>query len=332
MSDDTDKTIGVFLLNLGGPDSLEAVRPFLYNLFSDREIIRLGPSFMQKPLAYLISSLRHKKTEGYYRQIGGRSPILEITTAQARALEESLNGGEEGTAHASFRVFVGMRYWRPFIEDVVPAIVHEGIRRVIAIGLYPQYSVATTGSSVSRLREAAAGLPLELHTVLSWHDHPLYIDALMERIRKGLGLFADRASEVHVLFSAHSLPKKFIDEGDPYADHINATIAGVVRRMDIPWSLAYQSRSGPVEWLEPSTERMIAGLASKGVRNLLVVPISFVSDHIETLYEIDIVYKSMAKRLGMRLERVESMNTFPLFIAALGDIVTRGIKEAGWGE
>ncbi len=332
MPETRDKTIGVFLLNLGGPDSLGAVRPFLFNLFSDREIIRLGPSFMQKPLAYLISSLRHKKTEGFYRQIGGRSPILEITTAQASALEESLNGSAQAVSPARFRVFIGMRYWRPFIGDVVPAIAQEGIRRVIALGLYPQYSVATTGSSLSRLQAAAAGLPLELHSVLSWYDHPLYLDALTERIREGLGRFTDNHSGVHLLFSAHSLPKKFIDEGDPYADHIKATVAEVVRRIDVPWSLCYQSRSGPVEWLEPSTERMIGELAAKGVRNLLVVPVSFVSDHIETLYEIDILYKSMARGLGMRLERVESLNTFPLFIAALGDIVKRGIKEAGWVE
>lgn len=320
-----DKTIGVLLLNLGGPDSLTAVRPFLYNLFSDREIIRLGPAFMQKPLAWLISTLRHSKTEGFYRQIGGGSPILNITRAQAAALQQSLSNSP-----TAVKVYVGMRYWHPFIEDVVPEMYQRGIRKVIALGLYPHYSVATTGSSVARARAAAADLPVELRIIPSWHDHPLYIDALVERIGEGLSRFGGDAQAVHVLFSAHSLPQKFIDEGDPYEDQIRGTISEVVKRISLPWSLAFQSRSGPVKWLAPSTEETIGGLASKGVRSLLVVPVSFVSDHIETLYEIDILYKARAERLGMRLERTESLNTSGLFIAALADIVTKTIKEAGW--
>jgi len=324
-------------LNLGGPDSLGAVRPFLFNLFSDREIIRLGPSFMQKPLAYLISSLRHRKTEGYYQLIGGKSPILEITTAQARALEDGLNDPRSAT-HEPVKVYIGMRYWRPLIEDVVPLIHQEGVRRLIVLGLYPHYSVATTGSSLSKLNRVIAGLPIEIFPISSWFDHPLYIDSLVERIQRGIRSFTrhpgpgtvDREQKVHVLFSAHSLPRKFIDEGDPYVDQIKATIRKVTEKIDITWDLAYQSKSGPVEWLEPSTENMIEELAKKGVRKLLAVPISFVSDHIETLYEIDILYKSMAAALGIRLERAESLNTSPMFIAALGDIVKKGVKEAGW--
>ncbi len=216
-----NKKTGILLLNLGGPDSLDAVRPFLYNLFSDREIIRLGPAFLQKPLAGLIAALRHTKTESYYRLIGGRSPIREITTAEAEALERRLNAGEKGSC---FRVFVGMRYWHPLIEETIPAILAEGITRVVALGLYPHYSVATTGSSVSRLQKVCAGLPLSLFPVKAWYDHPLYIGSLAEKIREGLARFGD-AEDVHVLFSAHSLPKKFIDEGDPYVRHIEATVA-----------------------------------------------------------------------------------------------------------
>lgn len=341
--------IAVLLLNLGGPDSLEAVRPFLFNLFSDREIIRLGPQFMQKPLAALISALRHKKTERYYRLIGGKSPILDITEAQARALEQELNN-QSGvriqmseaekpspltSRRSPYRVFIGMRYWHPLIEDIVREIHEEGIRKIVAIGLYPHYSIATTGSSLSKLKEVASrfsGDPFEIFTVLSWQDHPRYVDALVEKIQKGIDAFrpSRRRGDVHLLFSAHSLPEKFIEEGDPYVEHIQTTIGEIVKRIEIEWDLSYQSKSGPVKWLSPSTDEMIGTLSGRGVKKLLVVPISFVSDHIETLYEIDILYKNLAASHGMRLERTESLNTSPLFISALADIVRKGMKEAGW--
>jgi len=329
---DRGQKVGVLLLNLGGPDSLEAVRPFLFNLFSDREIIRLGPSFLQKPIAYLISALRHKKTEGFYGLIGGKSPILDITRAQARALESQLNASRL-TPHVSrpLKVFIGMRYWHPLVEEVVPEIHYEGIGKLVVLSLYPHYSIATTGSSLSKLNEVISHFPIETFAVRSWYHHPLYIDALVEKIKKGMASFQGKG-DVRILFSAHSLPVKFIVEGDPYAEHIRGTIGEITKRIDIPWDLSYQSKSGPVKWLEPSTDEMIRSLAGKGVRNLLVVPISFVSDHIETLYEIDILYKNMAGSLGMRLERAESLNTSALFISALEDIVNKGIKEAGWAE
>ncbi len=328
-------TPGVLLLNLGGPDSLDSVRPFLFNLFSDREIIRLGPSFMQRPLAWLISGLRHKKTEGYYRLIGGKSPILDITTAQARALEEKLRLEGSGSQRQDCRVFIGMRYWHPLIEEIVPEIHAEGVRRLVALSLYPHYSIATTGSSLSKLQEVVGRFmsdPFQITTVTSWQDHPLYIDALVERIKDGIAAFrpARRTGDEHVLFSAHSLPEKFVTEGDPYVDHIRKTISEIAKRIEIAWDLSYQSKSGPVKWLEPSTDQMIKTLARRGVKNLLVVPISFVSDHIETLYEIDILYKSLAASHGMRLERAGSLNASPLFISALADIVRTAVKEAGW--
>ena len=326
--------IGILLLNLGGPDSLGAVRPFLYNLFSDREIIRLGPSVMQKPLAWLIAALRHKKTESYYRQVGGKSPILDITRAEAAALEQKLNNSQGGTAPDAYRVFVGMRYWHPTTEEVVSEIVAAGITKIVAIGLYPHYSVATTGSSFSELKKVIHGLPLEVFSVKSWYDHPLYVDALVEKIKRGLAAF-DNPDDVHVLFSAHSLPKKFIEDGDPYVDHIQGTIRAVSGKMlgrsrQFRYHLSYQSKSGPVAWLEPSTEEMIRELAMDGVRKLLVVPISFVSDHIETLYEIDILYKHMAEEHGIQLKRTEALNISPLFVGALADIALKAIHEAGW--
>ncbi len=323
------------LLNLGGPDSLRAVKPFLFNLFSDREIIRLGPSFLQKPIAYLISSLRGKKTEEAYSLIGGKSPIRDITFAQAKALEEVLNNSGVRSQESEAKVYVAMRYWYPLIEDIVPEIYKQGVRRLIVLSLYPQYSVATTGSTLNKLGEVILKYPIEIFSIKSWYNNQIYIDALVDKIEKGINAFLygqghHPTTEVHVLFSAHSLPVKFIDEGDPYVDQIKGTINEIIKKIDINWSLSYQSKSGPVQWLGPSTDKMIEDLAAQGKKNILVVPLSFVSDHIETLYEIDILYKNMAGALGMRLERVESLNTSPLFISAMQDIVLNGMKEAGW--
>ncbi len=334
------RSIGVLLLNLGGPDSLSAVQPFLYNLFSDREIIRLGPAFLQKPLAWLISSLRSAKTRAAYALIGGRSPIREITLDQARALEDVLNESRIKNQESRIAVFVGMRYWQPLMRDVVKKIHEQGVEKLVVLSLYPHYSVATTGSSLSYLKKVLIAYPsIKTCEVLSWFDHHLYIDALAEKIEMGLAVFCASSltpdiapADVHLLFSAHSLPKKFVDEGDPYVDHIMATIKAVTARFSNPWKLSYQSKSGPVAWLEPSTEQMLEEMASQGIKNLLAVPISFVSDHIETLYEIDMLYKDMAAELGMRLERAESLNLSPTFIAALKDIVVQEIKEAGWKE
>ena len=335
------RQIGVLLINLGGPDSLAAVRPFLFNLFSDREIIRLGPSFLQMPLAHLISWLRAGKTRKAYALIGGKSPIKDITCAQAEALERSLQNSTKGMQGAGVTVAVGMRYWSPFFEDAVRELHDRGIRRLLVLSLYPHYSVATTGSSLSHLRRILAAYPdIAVHAIESWYDQPRYIDALTGQIRQGLDTFGSSrrlrpstpVQDIQLLYSAHSLPVKFIEEGDPYVDHIMGTIHAVAQKVAVPWSLSYQSKSGPVAWLEPSTEEMLAELARKGVQNLLVVPVSFVSDHIETLYEIDILYKEMAADMGIHLERIPSLNTAPQFITALKEIVLKGIAEAGWAE
>lgn len=318
----------VLLLNLGGPDSIQAVRPFLYNLFSDRQIIRLGPSFLQKPIAGIISFFRSRKTEKYYKLIGGKSPILEITKAQADALEKALNK----TGDSIFKVFIGMRYWHPFIEDTVKEIHRVGIRKIIALSLYPQYSITTSGSSFTKLDEASKQFDLQIIKIESWYNHPLYIDALVDVIRKGLDSFSGNGSsyslsEINVLFSAHSLPKKIIDAGDPYEKQTIATINEITKRINIHWHLGYQSKSGPVEWLEPSTEDKLKELSQKGIKNVLMVPISFVSDHVETLYEIDILYKSLAEELGINMKRADSLNTHPLFIEALKDIILKKSKS-----
>jgi len=323
------KPVGIVLLNLGGPDALQAVRPFLYNLFSDRKIIKLGPPFCQKPLARFISGLRSGKTEEMYRRIGGKSPIRDISEAQAGALEKALNTSQvTPRISLSFKVYVGMRYWHPFIGDTVKRMYEAGIRAVLAVSLYPHYSLATTGSALGMFEETISRYQVESSSVCSWHDHPLYIEALAESIREGMACFD--GGGVDVLFSAHSLPLSIVESGDPYPSQIKGTIDAVVKKIDVRWHLSYQSKSGPVRWLEPSTDDKIRELAKKGVKKLLVVPISFVSDHIETLYEIDILYKELAEALGMKLIRAESLNTTPLFIDTLEDIVIHKVKELGW--
>ncbi|MBI5058080.1 MAG: ferrochelatase [Nitrospirae bacterium] len=354
MTELDQKTIGVVLLNLGGPDSLQAVRPFLYNLFSDREIIRLGPAFLQKPIAWLISTLRSKKTEAMYNQIGGKSPILEITKAQAEALEKALNAEAEKTGNSEdkksqllnlstsqlhFKVYIGMRYWRPFMKDTADKIIQDGVKHLVVLSLYPHYSKATTGSSVEDFKQAMSTLNAQRSTpdiqyIEQWYDFQPYIEALAELIAEGMLKFNPPGGPggVTLLYSAHSLPQSFIDEGDPYLDHIKSTIAAVnsllADRYSLPlkWHLSFQSKSGPVKWLEPATEEAIIKLAGEGCKNLLVVPISFVSDHIETLYEIDILYKELAKKHGITLQRCRSLNTSEKFILAMKQLVMSKIQ------
>ena len=322
------ETTGILLLNLGGPDSLRAVKPFLYNLFSDREIIKLGPSFLQTPLAWLISSLRSRKIEHMYKTIGGKSPIRDITEAQAKALEESLNSTllTHDSSH-NFKVYIGMRYWHPFIADTVSKVLDDGIKRLIVLTLYPHYSKATTGSAISEFKRATRGRDISIEYIEQWYDFPPYIDSLAELINLGISEF--NIKDIHVLFSAHSLPEAFIRKGDPYVDHVRTTIKEIMRRLSrdpynisvLHWHLAFQSKSGPVKWLQPTTDETIIKLAKTGVKKVFVVPVSFVSDHIETLYEIDMLYKEIAVEHGIKLKRCHSLNTSEKFIAALKELV-----------
>ena len=352
------RTVGILLLNLGGPDSLNAVRPFLYNLFSDREIIKLGPLFLQKPLARIISIIRSAKSSKMYDLIGGKSPINDITRAQADALEIALNQGVEYRSEnrenppqppfnkggleisipsPAFKVYMGMRYWHPFIKDVVRQIFDDGIRQLIVLSLYPHYSKTTTGSSIAEFKRAIEVFKVHdarftVKYIDQWYDHPLYIDSLAEVI--GQGITDLRGDDFTLLYSAHGLPKSIIEHGDPYLEHIKTTIELTNKRLsEVPynlpglrWSLSFQSRTGPVEWLAPSTDQAIEKFSGEGVKNLLVVPISFVSDHVETLYEIDILFKDLAKRLGIDLKRCRSLNTSDRFIAVLKELVMEKVN------
>lgn len=313
----------VLLLQMGGPDSLDAVEPFLFNLFSDRDIMRIGPAFLQPLIARFIAKRRAPKSAGFYEKIGGRSPIRELTELQARALE--------GLLGPEFRCFMAMRYWRPSTVEALAAVKREGITNIIALSLYPHYSRATTGSSISELKRvlALAGAEFQVSYIDRFYDHPLYIEALAARIEEGLAGFADR-DDAHLLFSIHSLPQSMIDAGDPYLDHILETVRLVMERFEgMDCHLSFQSRAGPVKWLEPSTEEMLKRLAEAGCEDLLVVPLSFVSDHIETLYEIDIQYAEEARELGIgNFRRAPSLNDSPLFIKCLAELVRETVQRS----
>ena len=323
--------LGVVLMNMGGPDSLEAVEPFLYNLFSDEDLIRLPWGTVgQRTLAHVIASRRAPKVRDLYRSIGGRSPIAELTARQARALEAALHdGGVECRCH------VAMRYWRPSADDAAAALRADGVDRVLALTLYPQFSHATTGSSLKDLRRAlhAAGVTVPLEVIDRYGDDPAYLDALTETVAAGLAQFsvAER-DRVPVLFSAHGLPQRYVDEGDPYEREVRATVAGVVVRLGLEDRsyIGFQSKVGPVKWLGPSTEAVIHDLAQRGAGKLLVVPVAFVSDHIETLQEIDLLYRDIAQAAGiMDFRRAAALNDRPAFIAALAGLVRRHLEAAG---
>jgi ferrochelatase len=333
-----DGPTGIVLLNMGGPDSLDAVEPFLFNLFRDNDIIPLpwgGLYFGQRWLARRISRRRSEVVRGYYNLIGGKSPIAEITRAQAGGLERRLNDA----GHGRYRCYVAMRYWHPFTDEALAEMKRDGVRRVVALSLYPHFTTATTGSSMSELRQRLAGKPPGLGAVPvveidRFFDHPGYLDALTAQVEAGLaGFDAARRPSVTVLFSAHGLPRSFIRKGDPYVEHLYATIAGVTSRLAArasrlqPWRLSYQSRVGK-NWIEPDTEAVLEELAHSGKREVLIVPISFVSDHIETLYEIDLLFGASAKKLGLEMRRAPSLNDSPLFIEALATLVEQKLGVA----
>lgn len=309
-----DKT-GVILLNMGGPDKLDDIRPFLYNLFSDRDIIRLGPSLLQRPLAWFISRRRAPKSRKIYQQIGGGSPLSTITNDQGQALEILLR------AHGDYSVIHAMRYWQPDSDQALRTLAKRGINDIIALTLYPHYSCATTGSSLKELRRAMArsATNFNLRTIESWPTQVDYIKSLAHNILSKAASFAPL--EPKVVYSAHSLPVSFIDSGDPYVDHIKASIHQIERITGLKGTLCFQSKSGPVKWLSPSTPETLDRLAHEGCKAVLMVPISFVSDHIETLYEIDILYRDQAQGLGMRLASSGSLNCDPAFIEGLKNLV-----------
>jgi ferrochelatase len=318
--------IGVVLLNLGGPDSLDAVEPFLFNLFSDPDIIDFPLSFLfRKRLARLISTRRSPMVIEQYREIGGKSPLKEYTLRQAELLEGKLN------RQIPARVYVAMRYWKPSTEEALDTIERDGIKRVILLPLYPQFSKATTTSSLKEWEKhlQRRGLNIEYSLIEQYYNQPAYIDAWIERVRQGLERFpADVRGEVNILFSAHGTPMKLVKQGDPYSQQIAKTVEAIMAGGEFtqPHSLCYQSKVGPLKWLTPSTPDTIAELAGKGVKNMLLVPVAFTSDHLETLFELGIEYRRQAKERGVtQYEVTEGLNDSPKFIDALAELVSEKI-------
>jgi len=321
--------IGVLLLNLGGPDQLEDVGPFLFNLFSDPEIIRLPFPWLQKPLAWFISTRRTKLSQENYRQIGGGSPLRQITEEQAAALEGQLRKqGHEA------KVYVGMRYWHPFTEEAIARIKRDNVQRLVILPLYPQFSISTSGSSIRLLQRLWQEDPklekIEYTVIPSWYKQPGYLQAMAQLIAQELDQFPN-PDAVHVFFSAHGVPKSYVEEaGDPYQQEIEECTELIMQTLNRPnaHTLAYQSRVGPVEWLQPYTEDALRELGAQGVENIAVVPISFVSEHIETLQEIDIEYREVAEEAGIHhFRRVPALNTHPVFIQAMVDLVEDAVRK-----
>jgi ferrochelatase len=319
----------VVLLQLGGPDSLASVEPFLYNLFSDPDIIDLPLAFLfRKRLARLISSRRAPKVAEYYRTIGGRSPILPLTLRQARALEQALRPAMDA------RVVVAMRYWHPLTGEALRRVREAECDHVVLLPLYPQFSKTTTGSSLNEWNRCVAreGLPgVRVSTVREYFDHPLYVQALVENIARALQRVPEGEREgVHLVFSAHGTPVKLVRQGDPYQAQVIRTYEAVLARgaFGQPHTLCYQSRVGPQEWLAPSLIETVDRLAERGTGRLLVIPVSFVSDHSETLYEINMEVRRHAHEKGIRrYDMMPALHTNPSFIAALADLVRRAVAS-----
>ena len=313
--------IGVVLTNLGGPDVPEAIQPFLYNLFVDPLILTIRPGFLRRFVARKISKSRAPKVAKDYAKIGGASPLPRLTDDQAKGLARIL----ERRAPGRFATSVAMRYWKPFTADAITRLRAQGCDRFFHLPLYPQESRATTESSSREIRRVlAATKPSAPFTeIRGYHDHRGYIAAVRRTVDEGLAAMrAEGVAEPHVLFSAHGLPESFQKSGDPYVGQIQRTRELVAEGLDVPTSLSFQSRVGPVAWVKPYTDVTIERLADEGVKALLFVPLGFVSDHFETLFEIDILYGELARARGIALvRRAPSLNDREDFLGVLADLV-----------
>jgi ferrochelatase len=306
------KKTAVILFNLGGPDSLKAVQPFLFNLFADKAIIRLPQPFRYL-LAQFVSKTRAKKAMGIYQKMGGKSPLLENTVAQAKALEYSLR--DQKSDH---KVFIAMRYWHPFTEETVKEVNNYNPDEVILLPLYPHYSTTTTESSFKEWYHAAKKIKVPVREIESYPLDESFIKAHVETLMPVYKQAAKHGTP-RILFSAHSLPQKIVDEGDPYQQQTEQTAEAIISKLEgqIDYVVCYQSRVGPLKWLQPTTEAEIKRAASDKVP-VVVVPISFVSEHSETLVELDIDYRDLAESLGVPFYgRVPTLSCHPLFIEAL---------------
>ncbi len=314
--------IAVVLFNLGGPDSIEAIEPFLYNLFCDPDIFNIP--FGQNLFAKLISSRRAPKVAEEYKLIGGKSPINEWTEKQRMMLEDSLK-----SKSVNAKVFTAMRYWHPLTAETAKKIEMGNFDKILLLPLYPHYSITTTGSSFNEWKRKFKGDYSKLFFINNYHLNDLYIKSINERIDETILKFpADAREKIQIVFSAHGTPVSLVKKGDPYSVHIKETTEAVMkaRNYSHPHHLCYQSKVGPMKWLEPSTSSMIKNLSEQNKRNLLIVPISFVSDHVETLFELNIEYRHVAEQSGITNYIVmEGLNDSSIFCEALTELVVNNL-------
>ncbi|NUM71061.1 MAG: ferrochelatase [Ignavibacteriaceae bacterium] len=315
--------IAVVIMNLGGPDSLDAVQPFLNNLFMDPDIFKLP---FQKAFAGFISKRRAPKVQEEYKLIGGKSPLNEWTELQRSKLEKKLREKYPG-----LDVITAMRYWHPLTDAAAETVRKGNYDKVILLPLYPHYSISTVGSSINEWNRVYKGDKSKVVAVNCYYEHELYVRAISERIDDTIKRFPEeKQKDINLLFSAHGTPMYMVKNGDPYSHEIKATVDAVMalRKNDLPHHISYQSKVGPIKWLEPGTDTKIEELAAKGVKNLLVIPVSFVSDHIETSCELDIEYRHVAEHAGYDNYIVmEGLNGQETFIEALADITINTINE-----
>jgi ferrochelatase len=312
----------ILFLQLGGPETLDDVPAFLYRLFSDPDVIRVKPALLRKSIAAAIALGRKKASRALYASIGGGSPIRRLTEAQAAGTETLLAAsGRAATVRAA------MTCSAPLVEDVVRELAASGVDRFLALPLYPQYSLTTTKGALERSRAAVERFApgAALTELGSFPTHPLFVDAHVEGVREELARFPDpRPEAVHLVFSAHSIPKKLVTrEGDPYASEVESSVRAILARLAWkgPTTLAYQSKLGPIEWLGPATSAVLAELGARRERQVLVVPIAFVTDHVETLQEIDQLFAGQALAAGIeQFRRTPGLNDRPTFLRALADL------------
>ena len=297
--------IGILLMAYGAANSIEEVEPYLADIRSGRP-----------PNPVLVEEVKNR-----YRLMGGKSPLLEITQQQAQALEQQLNQDS-----GRFKVYIGMRHWHPYIKDTIKRISDDQVRQIIALCMTPYYSKMSTGIYYKKLDEAVAsvGFPFEIRRIESWNDGPLLIEAIADKIQKALNQFPeDVRARVTLLFTAHSLPEKILSENDPYPEELLETVGLVMKRIGAnPWRFAYQSQGRtPEPWLGPDAAKVIDEISQQGRRHLLMAPIGFISDHMETLYDVDVMYRQQCEALGIHFERAESLNATPRFIEAMASVI-----------
>lgn len=311
------KRICIILLNMGGPSRPEEVRPFLEEMFRDPDLIQFP---FKSLLAPIIIKRRTPIAQKHYAQIEGGSPLLRMTLAQAEALQDALNTSNI----ARFKVVAGMRYTNPTIADAVRQALEWKCDEIIGLSMYPQYCKATIGSSILELKRVVSKQPSSpaLKIIDRYYDHPMYIEAVISVFRQTVG---SHGSTPYVIFSAHGVPVRMVKQGDPYVSETEATVNAVAGGLGLGshnWSLAYQSRVGPVRWIGPSTDNVISELAKRGVKDLVIVPVSFAVDNLETLYDIEIVFTEQAKQAGIeRVQRTPALNVIPEYISTLESLV-----------